>query len=222
MNFTVRTKKDLVDAVKRFGILPYFENSLSGFSIEEHCAPSAWFSGVEGVWEWKGPVIKEAKCAYGKFFEKKAAFVSREWFLDLANYRRDGYDYDARYEDGLAAYRDKELYDLIEKNAPMLSKELKRIGNYKKGGKKGFDTIVNRLQFQGYVIIDDFVYMTDRLGNEYGWGVAKYTTPETFFGKSFAGKVYRRTPEASYERLFKHLKELLPRESEDAIRRFLG
>ena len=222
MRFTIRTKKDIIDAVDRFGILPYFANSLDGFSIEEHCAPSAWFSGEEGVWEWKGPLIKEAKCAYGKFFEKKAAFVSRKWFTELANYRRDGYDFDARYEDGLAAFRDKELYDLIEKNAPALSKALKKEGGYGKAGKKGFDTILNRLQAQCYIITDDFVYMKDRYGKEYGWGVANYTTPEVFFGKRFSAGVYRHTPEESYERLLKHLKKLLPGESEQAIRRFLG
>lgn len=222
MRFTIRTKKDLIQAVERFGILPYFANTLEGFSIEEHCAPAAWFSGEEGVWEWKGPVIREARCAYGKFFEKKAAFVSADWFLDLANYRRDGYDFDARYDDGLAAWRDKELYDLVARHAPVLSKELKRTGNYGKDGKKGFDTIINRLQAQGYVITDDFVYLQDRYGATYGWGVAKYTTPEVFFGKKFSGKVYKRSPAESYERLFQHLKSLLPKESEAAIKKFLG
>ena len=222
MQFRIRTKQDLIQAIKTYGILPYFENSLTGFSIEEHCAPAAWFSGEEGVWEWKGPVINAAKCAYGKFFEKKAAFVSRTWFYDLANYRRDGYDFDARYDDGLASFRDKELYELIEREGPALSKDLKRTGGYGKNGKKGFDTIVNRLQAQGYVIISDFTYLTDRFGNEYGWGVARYATPERFFGDSFAGQVYKRTPEESYARLVKHLKKLLPDAEEAAIRKFLA
>ncbi|MBQ9512814.1 MAG: hypothetical protein IJR58_06450, partial [Lachnospiraceae bacterium] len=85
-----------------------------------------------------------------------------------------------------------------------------------------FDTIINRLQAQGYVITDDFVYLQDRYGATYGWGVAKYTTPEVFFGKKFSGKVYKRSPKESYERLFQHLKSLLPKESEAAIKKFLG
>ena len=47
--------------------------------------------------------------------------------------------------------------------------------------RKGFETIITRLQAQGYVIINDFVYSKDRFGHEYGWGVAEYTTPEIFF-----------------------------------------
>ena len=75
-DFYIKTQQDLIDAVKEYGIVPYFENSIPGFSIEEHAAPSAWFdSEQEGIWEWKGPVIRKTGCAYGKFFEKKAAFV---------------------------------------------------------------------------------------------------------------------------------------------------
>ena len=94
-SFSIRTEVGLFSAIQTFGFLPLFRNSIPGFSIEEHAAPSAWFSYEPGVWQWKGPVIQRTGCAYGKFFEKKAAFVSAEWFPDLANYRRDGYVWDA-------------------------------------------------------------------------------------------------------------------------------
>jgi len=47
------------------------------------------------------------------FFHGKAGFISAEWFPDFANYRRDSYDFDARYEDGLARYQDKQVYDIL-------------------------------------------------------------------------------------------------------------
>ena len=53
-DFTIRTMEDLMEAVETFGFLPLFQNSIPGFSVEEHAAPSAWFSGDPGVWEWKG------------------------------------------------------------------------------------------------------------------------------------------------------------------------
>ena len=165
--------EDLEQAVQELGFLPYFANSIPGFSIEENVAPQAWFSDEPGTWEWKGPVINELNCAYGKFFEKKAVYISKEWFPDFANYRRDGYDFDARFEDGLAAYRDRTMYNLVKSEGPVLSKRLKYLGNYRKGGNRGFDTVINRLQAQCYVLISDFVYMTDKNGKEYGWGVAE-------------------------------------------------
>ena len=220
--FTIRRMKDLVDAVERFGIVPLFENSIPGFSVAEHVEARCWFSGTEdGVWEWKGPVIRESGCAYGKFFEKKAAFVRRDVFLDLANYRRDGYDFDARYDDGLASRQDKELYELVEAHAPILSGRLKAIGNYRKDGRKGFETSMNRLQAQGYIVISDFVYQEDRFGKRYGWGTAEYSTPEKRMGRDFSERVYARTPEESHARLLALLRELCPRADEKALLRFL-
>ena len=154
-DFHIREKEDLIRAVNDLGFLPFFQNSIEGFSIEEHVDPKIWFGDIEGPWEWKGPVIRELGCAYGKFFEKKAAYISRKWFPDFANYRRNGYDFDARFDDELASYQDKKLFDLVDANAPLLSKELKKLGNYRKGGNKGFDTIITRLQSQCYVIISD-------------------------------------------------------------------
>ena len=223
-DFVISSKADLIEAVHEFGFLPFFENSIEGFSIEEHTSPECWYdysSGSWPVWEWKGPVIRETGCAYGKFFEKKACYISPEWFPDFANYRRDGYDFDARYDDGLAPLKDKQLYDLIEANSPILSKELKRLGNYRKGGVKGFDTMITRLQSQCYAVISDFVYMRGKNGSTYGWGVAEYSTPEVFMGERFTSAVYQRTPEQSYERLLEHFTRLFPNTDINVIKRLL-
>ena len=225
----VRTKQDLIDAVQEYGIVPYFSASIPGFSLEEHCPPTVLFNDTdENTWSWKGPVIRATGCAYGKFFGKKAAYVRKDLFLDLANYRRDGYDFDARYDDGLARFQDKQLYDLIEANAPVLSKVLRQGGGYaysgrwqKTEGKSGFDASVTRLQEQCYVLISDFVYTLDRMGNRRGWGVAEYSTPEKYMGEFFSQNVYRRSPEESFARLLYHLAGLFPEVPEKDLKRFL-
>ena len=230
-NFIIRTKQDLIEAVDYFGFLPFFTSAVSGFSIEEHCAPEAYFSDQPGVWEWKGPVIQETRAAYGKFFAKKAGYVKKEWFYDFANYRRDGYDYDARFEDGLSTYEDQYLYNLIASRHSILSKDAKAIGGYVKPKnkgpdswepRKGFDTHITRLQMQCYVLTSDFEYEVDKNGNFYVWGIARYATPEEFYGKSWAKKVYKRTPEESFERIWKHLKKVLPYADEEEIIRLIG
>ena len=86
--------------------------------------------------------------AYGKLFSKKAGLVSRERHPDLANYRHDGYDFDARYEDGLAGYREKQIMDVLLREGPMLSKDLKRLAGSVSGGLKGFDTGIHRPQLR--------------------------------------------------------------------------
>jgi hypothetical protein len=100
-------------------------------------------------------------------------------------------------------------------------KELKEIHNYCKGGNKGFDTIITRLQSQCYVVISDFVYMKNKRGEPYGWGVAEYSTPEKHLGADFRKNVYRRTPEESFDRILHHLQEILPNASEKALRQLL-
>ena len=214
----LRSADDIIQLVQEVGFLPFFAHDIKGFSIEENCPPELWFSDdADGPWEWKGPIIRSGKCVYGKFFNGKAGYVSLEWFPDFANYRRDGYDFDARYDDGLASYKDKGVYDTIEANGAILSKELKNLCNYRKGGNKGFDTVITRLQMQTYVNIADFVYMQDKFGRTYGWGVAKYSTPEELFGYETVTSAYKREPQESKERLFEHLSHLLPDASEGQI-----
>ena len=119
---------------------------------------------------------------YGKLFWKKAGFVSMEWFPDLANLRRDGYDFDARFDDGLASYKDKELYDAVAKSGSLQTGQLKKLLGYGgKDGKKGFETVITRLQMQTYLSVADFDYATDKHGVPYGWGIARWTTPEAVY-----------------------------------------
>ena len=224
-DFTINSMQELMAVIDEMGFVPFFENEIEGFSIEEHIGPGCWYNdgdnGFWPAWEWKGPIIKEMKCAYGKFLRNKAMYISPKWFSDFANYRRDGYDLDARYDDGLASFYDKELFDLLEANAPIMSKQLKQVGGYGKNGRKGFDTTITRLQKQCYVVISDFRYATDKFGNEYGWGTAEYSTPEKFLGKKFTDSVYKRKPEESYARVLKHFKKILPDVDQKQIEKIL-
>lgn len=222
-DFTIGSEQELIDAIEKLGFVPFFANEIPGFSLEEHIAKGCWYSDADGgfwpAWEWKGPVIRTMGCAYGKFFRNKVMYVSPEWFPEFANMRRDGYDFDARYEDGLASFYDREFFELLDRCAPVMSKELKRVGNYGKNGKKGFDTMITRLQKQCYVIISDFRYARDRFGQEYGWGIAEYSTPEKFLGRKFTDAVYVHAPEESMKRICEHLQKVLPDTSSEQIRK---
>ncbi len=224
-DFKIDSMTGLMDVIDELGFVPFFKNEVEGFSIEEHIAPGCWYNdgdnGFWPAWEWKGPVISQMKCAYGKFLKNKAMYISPKWFPDFANFRRDGYDFDARFDDGLASIRDKELFELLDANAPVMSKQLKLLGHYGKNGRKGFDTMITRLEKQCYVLISDFIYSTDRYGNSYGWGVAQYSTPEKFLGKKFCDSVYKRSPEKAYEKIVTHLKKILPDADKALIEKIL-
>ncbi|MDO4543348.1 MAG: hypothetical protein Q4C01_02240 [Clostridia bacterium] len=218
----ISSKEDLKELVDELGFLPFFKNEIAGFSIEERILPRLWFSDTEdGPWEWKGEVICETGCAYGKLFCGKAGFVSAKWYPDFANYRRDGYDFDARCEDGLVPYSDKLVYEIIAGRDSLLSKEVKRLGGFSKRGKSGFDSIIARLQMLCYVTTADFEYQRDRHGKPYGWGVARYATPENHFKEPFCNAVYQRSPQESKQRILKHLSTILPNATENERERLL-
>lgn len=219
----LRSAEDVVALTEEWGFLPFFRCGVPGFSVEDRCSPELWFSeNADGPWEWKGPAARSGRCCYGKFFAGHPGFVSREWLPDLCNFRRDGYDFDARFDDGLASVKDRDIYEMLAEHGSLQSKELKRLCGYRKGGLKGFDAVITRLQMQTYVVVADFDYEIDRFGVPYGWGVTRYSTPERLFGEGFLEEAYQRAPEESARRIAGRLREVLPQANEAAIERVVG
>lgn len=221
--FSLDSAETIAELVQEIGFLPFFQNDIEGFSIEENCPRELWFSDTEqGPWEWKGPVIRTGRCVYGKIFRGKAGYISLDWLPDFANYRRDGYDFDARFDDELASFKDKTVYDTVVAHGSLLSKELKKLCNYRKDGNKGFDTVITRLQMQSYICISNFEYAVDKAGKTYGWGIARYSTPEECFGRELVTSAYRRSPLESRDRILAHLKKLLPEATEKQLLKLIG
>lgn len=222
---------DMEQQALALGFLPFFRCGVPGFSIEERTAREYWFSDEEeGPWEWKGPVIREGHCAYGKLFNKKAGYVSLEWLPDLMNYRRSRHY--AKDED-TAALDDVVLQTIISEGSATV-KELRRLLGFVRGrghrsvmepvdrmgevGKVSLDPILTRLMMGLQVVIADFEYNTDRHGHPYGWGVARYTTPEVLYGRLEAGC----TPEESFQKIKTHLHRLFPNVDERKLLPLIG
>lgn len=219
----IYNEAELSALIEEIGFLPLLRNKIPGFSVQDCTPKELWtYDATEGPWSWKGPVIVQSGCAYGKMFYGKAGFISAGWFPDFANYRRDGYDFDARYDEGLSPRQDKLVYDMLNSYDSLLSQDLKRLVSFGKNGRKEFDPIMTHLQMQGYITTINFEYQQDKSGKAYGWGVARYATPERHFGTTFTDAVYKQTPEQSGQKIIRHLKHLLPDASEKQILKFLG
>ena len=219
----------LSDAVKRYGVLPFFPNIVKGFSIEEMAAPGMLFggnSGMEGCWEWKGPVIQEMTSGYGKFFKRKAGFVSLELLPDFLNYRRGEYTIRPDSTEAL-------ILEMIQANEGLTSTELRKeiLGppRRKKYDEEGFEIErpsrsslegpLQRLQMGGYILIADFQYKYTKRGDKYGWGVALYSTPEIWFGNDL--KMPDRSPEESFWRMVKEVNSRLPEGNRKLVAKLL-
>ncbi len=218
----ITSAMELEALVQQMGFLPFFLCPLPNFSIEEFTPSRYWFvEGVEGPWEWRMELARRGVVAYGKLFSKKAGLVSREWYPDLANYRRNGYDFDSRYEEGLASYREKRIMDVLLREGPTLSKGLKRLAGFGGDGLKGFDTVITNLQMQTYITVHSFEYACDKHGRPYGWGIARYAATEDVLGADATQGAYHRDPEESRARIIHHLGLLCPDAFDDDLAKFI-
>lgn len=212
---TIYCRNDLADLIRQVGILPFFDNRVHGWSVEENIDPGVWFTGDDGPWEWKGPLACEKICVYGKFIRGKAAFVRPDWFAELANYRRGGYvAFDDMDEAGEAPRRDRLLMRYVAAHPGELSKYARR----ESGVDRGYEAVLTRLEMQTWIINQDFRYSVDRQGRPYGWGNAALIRPEDWLD-GFA--LPDRTPEESFERIVAHLRGLMPDVDEALLRREL-
>lgn len=232
--YRIRTWKELVDWIKEVGFLPLFANEIEGFSVEEHVSPDFWWTGdrKQDPWEWRQIIAASHEVAYGKFFDKKAGFISVEWLPYFANCRRSGYDFDARWEDGRASRREKKIMDffvgededgdVVFKEDVLLSTDLKKQAGFGKGGEKNYPGIVTQLQMETYLVIADFMRRKNKRGEEYGMPVSILLTPESIWGYEAVTAAYSEKPKMSWERLISRVEELYPDADEQDIIRLIG
>lgn len=225
---TVIERQDQLESlIKELGFLPFFKNGIEGFSIEEMTPTELLFGDdfEDGPWQWKGPIIANWESAYGKFFGKKAGYVSLQWLPDFMNWRRSQYPLRKEPTDA------KHIHEVLVENESMLSKQLKVASGFSLSRKRSmvnpddasvtivnkkngmaFDALIAQLQMGTHVCIADFEYLISKKGEPYGWGVARYCTPEAMYPELFPIKdrVGERTPNQSRKRIIDHLQGLLP------------
>lgn len=196
----LQTWQDVVDRVNDVGFLPLFQNEIPGFSVEEQVSDRFWWTGdpAQDPWEWRAMIARSGEVAYGKFFGKKAGFISRDWFPHFANWRRDGYDFDARWDDALASARSKKIMDRFQSEELLLSTRLKQLAGFGKGGEKNFSGVITELQMQTYLIIRDFRRRQNKAGAEYGMAVSVFSTPEALWGYEHITSAYGMAPADSH------------------------
>ncbi len=214
------TPKEVVEYINVVGFLPLFSNEIPGFSVEDRAISGYWWTGIreKDPWEWREIITRSGNAIYGKFFNRKTGFVSKEWFPVFANYRRNGYDFDARWEDGLASIRAKKIIDIFGEDEELYSCEIKQKAGFGKEGEKNFEGVITDLQMQSYLVTKDFRRRTRKKdGSEYGWSISVYTTPERLLGYDVVREAYKEDPRVSLKRIFAKIKQEYPGASEKDI-----
>ena len=220
----LHSPEDLLGLVQEVGFLPLFSNEIPGFSVEEHTPAADWWidDPARDPWAWRQAAAPDPFTAYGKFFDKKAGFVSLEWFPRFANYRRDGYDAEGMYEDGKMSSRCKRILDVLEPDEEAAGLSLLTCDLKKRAAlEKGYEGALCELQMKTFLIMGGFSQKRNRRGEPYGWFVSEMMTPETKWGWGAVNWCDEK-PDASWKAICAQVKKHFPRADEAALRKVLG
>ena len=213
---------ELMAYIQEVGFLPLLYSGIRGYSAEEvvdsDCGYVVFPDGGWDwpLWKWKGPIVQEGNCVYGKFFDGKAGFISRAWWPDFCNYRRSRHPAPAE-----GSIEEAILLTLGEQGS-LITRELRAACGFTGPKMRSrFDGYVTRLQMACRIVTEDFVYPQDRHGREYGWGWSLLTTPEQL-GLTAEACQCQHSAEESRHLLLEHLSRLLPRATEKQIEKLVG
>ena len=222
---SVVSAETMLGVIETLGIVPFFENPIPGYSIEEMTARENWFDGQEDLrltpWDWKIPVVQSGDIAYGKFLlGGKAAFATVEWYRELLNWRRSL----PKYQPSADGQR---ILSFLADNGSISIKQVRALLGVKKAAA---DAAISRLQLQCRVVTGDIqrVYRGPDL-HYVGWQTSSFCTPEALFeddggfpfGPGFSLHV-DHSPAESLARLTDHLRSLVPGLTDPQLRKLLG
>lgn len=220
MKGQICTCDQLIEYIHEIGFLPLLKMGFIGWSAEEAVDKSCQYNKLPNgnyewkLWKWKGPILQETNCAYGRFFCGNAGFISQEWWPDFCNWRRSHYALPA--EDSIEGL----ILQTLQDHGSMVTRELRAACGFIGSKMRGkFSTYVSHLETACRIVTEDFIYPHDKDGKEYGWGWSLLTTPEQHFGNYDCQA--KCTPQESYNRLTSHLHKVLPSFSDAAIQAIL-
>ena len=228
----VVSPESMTGTILSMGMVPFFENPIAGWSIEEMTPSQYWFDAPDGEivntpWDWKIYCVQSGEIAYGKFlWGGKAAFATVEWYRELRNWRLslDKYQPDAAGQ---------KILDYIEEHGSIGIKEVRALLGIKKGQA---DALMTRLQMGCRVVTGDIIRVYRGADLHYnGWQQSSFCKPEDLFGAPIvfpgfkgasvpesAGLEVSHSPEESYRRLSEKVLSLYPSATEKQISKLLG
>ena len=218
--YQIHSCEQMMELIQKIGFLPLLVSGILGYSAEEmadrDCRYVVFPDGGWDwpLWKWKGTIITESDCVYGKFFNGKAGFISRTWCPHFCNWRRSIYPLPEP-----DSIEDIILQTLTAEES-IINRDLRAACGFSGPKMRSkFDSYVTRLQMSTRIVIEDFVYPRDRHGKPYGWGWSLLTTPERVYGKQAC--TTDCLPGESLALMTAHLQTILPNATDKQITKLL-
>ena len=209
----------LIECIQQVGFLPLLDSGIWGYSAEEMVTEDCrYVTFPDGgwdwpLWKWKGPIVTEGNCMYGKFFNKKAGFVSREWWPDLCNYRRSARP--APTEESI----EESILLTLEANESLITGESDVIPK-----KPGDELMSGSFIVSGQAVARVTAVGADNYASHINNDAKAYKKVRSDIMESLDiivktfNVVY---PEESFQRMLAHLRTILPQAEEKKLKRIL-
>ena len=173
-------------------------------------------------WIWRIGSIKEVDFfVYGKFFFRKAGWITKDWLPQFLSVRRNGKTFDEMYQDGMISKMEKNIYDCIRKMKKISVHDLKEILELNKSEQSQFNTALTNLQMKLFITLYDETKKVSISGEPYGWPVTVFSTFEEKVGEQIVYESYKIPVEEAFQNIYKHIKELNPYVIERYARKFI-
>ena len=163
-------------AIMEKGLIPFFENHIPGYSVEEMTPKEYWFDGEEdglGPWDWKIECLQSGDIVYGKFLlGGKASFATPKWYRELMNWRRS----QEKYQPDEAG---RAILNYIAENGSITIREIRHLLGVKKSAA---DAAITRLMMQCRVVTGDLTRVYHGADLHYnGWQISSFCTPDELY-----------------------------------------
>lgn len=170
----VRDPERMQELINTYQLIPFFANSVPGFSVQEHTPPECWFTQENlGPWDWKIACVQSGDIAYGKFlYGGKSAFATVDVYRELINWRRSLPKYQPNDQQRI-------VLDYLKENGSITVSQVRSLLGMTKAAA---DALLGKLQMQTRVVTGDItrVYRGPDLTYS-GWQRSSFCAPEALF-----------------------------------------
>ncbi|MFS0856950.1 hypothetical protein [Paenibacillus taichungensis] len=175
---SIVTYEEAVQRIEAVGLLPLAPlfpeyPSLSSITPQEN-----WHKGnALDPWLWRSRLAEEGIAAYGKFLNKKAILVSREYFPWVHRLLADSRVMEEQYDAGLLSREAFKLYEIIEKQEGIDGRKLRSLAGFgAKEDKKAFDQGLLDLQSMCAIVICGTKEKEGLAEGKVAWNSSAYET----------------------------------------------
>ncbi|MCL2741086.1 MAG: hypothetical protein FWE70_03115 [Oscillospiraceae bacterium] len=173
----------------------------------------AWFSGDpdRDPWRWRIRVLAERDdVAYAKVFNRKAGYITKEWYPYFLAARRGGLTFGEEYAKGTLSHLSKRVHDAVAEGGRLTLQDIKRVAGFRREDGPKVEGALTELQMRMFLTICKIGHKVSGKGEEYGFSYTVFGTVESFWGEGLMNEASGIDPAEAAEKIKGRILELNP------------